>query len=193
MLKATSLTDTNNRWLSRILATVDTWRNLNNGIVEEVRAGKRVDSAAIAESTTAGFTAADSVITGYQTYRQGRQDTFRREQEATAFRAKIWLIVLALFALALGLFSPVSGAECHTAAGRGGETPRWYSCRRRISRGRAGIRGPPRRDRKYWTRDEEDDLGFAKNDSGDFRRSSGAVVGLHGNDGHLRPDDLRFA
>ena len=102
-LKAGATTDQDRGLLRKIEVGVAPLRDLNNQVVQAVQAGKQVDAAKVREATAVHLDALQSVLAEYTKYRQGRLDTFQKEQQATVSRVEQWLIGFTVLAVVAGI------------------------------------------------------------------------------------------
>jgi methyl-accepting chemotaxis protein len=102
-LKAGATTDQDRGLLRKIEVGVAPLRDLNNQVVQAVQAGKQVDAAKVREATVVHLDALQSVLAEYTKYRQGRLDTFQKEQQATVSRVEQWLIGFTVLAVVAGI------------------------------------------------------------------------------------------
>src|ERR1039457_3641267 len=99
-LKETATTDEDKTLLRHIEEIVAPWRDLNNQIMQAVQAGKHMDAAQVREESVARFDALKPAVAAYLKYRQGRLETFQKEQQDTGVpRLRLWLIGFAICSL----------------------------------------------------------------------------------------------
>jgi len=102
-LKTNATTDEDRGLLHKIEEVVVPWREFNNRVMQAVQTGKHVDAGKVSEESLARFGALKLALTDYRKYRQGRLDTFQKEQQATVSKVSLWLIAIALLAIAIAL------------------------------------------------------------------------------------------
>ncbi len=103
-LKSSATTDEDRGLLRKIEEVVGPWRDLNTQVIQAVQSGQHVDAGKVRAETVVRSDAVQFVLAEYRKYREGRLDSFQKEQAATVSRVRLWLIMVGLFAAVTGAF-----------------------------------------------------------------------------------------
>ncbi len=96
-LSANATTEEDRNLLSKINDAITPWREVNNQIMQAIRARKHVDASRVSQESVARYGAVKLALADYVRYRQRRLDLFQQEQQSAVSAFRWWMAGIGVF------------------------------------------------------------------------------------------------